>query len=73
MTPVFPANSTHRYDATTFDAVDPLLGGNEALASLSRSAHARGIRVLGDLTTNHVGSRHDWFVRAQADRDVLAT
>jgi alpha-glucosidase len=66
LTPVFPAQSTHRYDATTFDAVDPLLGGDEALQSLVRAAHARGIRVLGDLTTNHVGAGHEWF-RAASD------
>ena len=42
LTPIFPAGSTHRYDATTFDRVDPLLGGDEALASLARAAHARG-------------------------------
>ena len=42
LTPVFPAGSTHRYDARTFDAVDPLLGGDEALASLVRAAHDRG-------------------------------
>ena len=65
LTPVFPAGSTHRYDATTFDGVDPLLGGDDAFESLVRAAHARGIRVLGDLTTNHVGSGHDWFVAAQ--------
>ena len=65
LTPVFPAGSTHRYDATTFDVVDPLLGGDDAFESLVRAAHARGIRVLGDLTTNHVGSGHDWFVAAQ--------
>jgi alpha-glucosidase len=61
MTPFFPAGSQHRYDATTFDRVDPLLGGDEALAALLCSAHARGIRVLGDLTTNHTGVGHDWF------------
>ena len=65
LTPVFPAGSTHRYDATTFDSVDPLLGGDEAFASLAGAAHARGIRVLGDLTTNHVGSGHEWFVSAR--------
>ena len=68
LTPVFPAGTTHRYDATTFDAVDPLLGGDEALASLVRAAHERGIRVLGDLTTNHVGAGHEWFAAAQAGR-----
>ena len=64
LTPVFPAGSTHRYDASTFQHVDPLLGGDEALVSLVRAAHDRGIRVVGDLTTNHVGERHEWFTAA---------
>ena len=42
LTPFFPATSTHRYDATSFDHVDPLLGGDEALASLTDAAHRRG-------------------------------
>ena len=66
LTPFFPAGSTHRYDASTFDAVDPLLGGDAALAALTEAAGARGIRVLGDLTTNHVGSGHEWFSAALA-------
>jgi alpha-glucosidase len=61
LTPFFPAGSTHRYDATSFDRVDPLLGGDEALASLLRAAHERGLRVVGDLTLNHTGVHHDWF------------
>jgi alpha-glucosidase len=65
MTPVFPAASTHRYDASTFDHVDPLLGGDEALVRLVDAAHAQGVRVVGDITLNHCGRRHDWFVRAQ--------
>ena len=63
--PIFPAESTHRYDATSFDRVDPLLGGDEAFASLAQAAHARGIRLVGDLTTNHCGSGHEWFVAAR--------
>ena len=61
LTPFFPAGSTHRYDATSFDHVDPLLGGDEALASLLRAVHARGLRLVGDLTLNHSGSGHEWF------------
>lgn len=68
LTPFFPGRSNHRYDASTFDHVDPLLGGDEALASLARAVHARGLRLLGDLTTNHTGAGHEWFRRAQADR-----
>jgi alpha-glucosidase len=67
LTPIFPAGSTHRYDATSFAQVDPLLGGDEALASLVRAAEARGIRLVGDLTLNHTGRGHEWFESAQAD------
>ena len=63
LTPFFPAGSAHRYDASSFDRVDPLLGGDEALDSLVRAAHALGIRIVGDLTLNHTGSGHEWFER----------
>jgi alpha-glucosidase len=68
LTPIFPADSTHRYDATTFDRVDPLLGGDDALRVLLDAAHERGLHVLGDLTTNHTGRGHEWFMRARADK-----
>ena len=61
LTPVFPAQSNHRYDALSFDEVDPLLGGNDALVSLVEAAHERGLRVIGDLTSNHSGDAHEWF------------
>ncbi len=67
LTPFFPAESNHRYNASSFDRVDPLLGGDAALAELTDAAHARGMRVMGDLTTNHSGSEHEWFRRACAD------
>ena len=67
LTPFFPATSTHRYDATSFDHVDPLLGGDAALAALAGAAHARGLRVIGDLTLNHCGIAHEWFQAALAD------
>jgi alpha-glucosidase len=70
LTPFFPATSTHRYDATTFDRVDPLLGGDDALRSLTAAAHARGMRVLGDVTLNHTGYRHEWFEAARAREDA---
>ncbi|WP_216378474.1 glycoside hydrolase family 13 protein [Arcanobacterium phocae] len=69
LTPVFPANSNHRYDARSFDTVDPFLGGNEALSSLIETAHEKGIRVIGDLTLNHSGNEHPWFIAAQTQPD----
>ena len=70
LTPIFPARSSHRYDASSFAQVDPLLGGDEALRSLLRAAHSRGLRMVGDLTLNHCGAGHDWFLRAQGDPDA---
>ncbi len=67
LTPIFEGRSNHRYDAVTFDRVDPLLGGDEAFARLLAAAHARGLRVLGDLTLNHTGVSHEWFRAAVAD------
>lgn len=69
LTPVFEAWSNHRYDARSFDRVDPALGGDPALERLVAAAHDAGIKVMGDLTTNHTGDRHDWFERAVADPD----
>jgi len=67
LTPFFPAGSVHRYDAATFDVVDPLLGGDDALASLAAAVHRRGMHLVGDLTTNHTGASHEWFRRAGED------
>jgi len=71
LTPFFPGDSVHRYDAATFDHVDPSLGGDAALGRLTAAAHAAGMRVIGDLTTNHTGVTHEWFQRARADAASL--
>ncbi|TVP66243.1 MAG: glycoside hydrolase family 13 protein [Nitriliruptor sp.] len=67
LTPVFPSIQNHRYAASSFDEVDPFLGGDEGLAALSAALRDRGLRLLGDLTLNHSGSTHPWFLAAQAD------
>ncbi len=69
-TPIFPAESNHRYDASRFDTVDPVLGGDDAYRRLIEAAHARGIHVIGDLTTNHSGIAHEWFRAAYGDPDA---
>lgn len=68
LTPFFPAQSAHRYNASSFDHVDPLLGGDKAMIDLVQAAHRAGVRIIGDLTTNHTGNTHEWFRTAQRDR-----
>ena len=64
LTPFFPAGSNHRYDASSFSKVDPLLGGDKALIALVEAAHKMGFKVIGDLTSNHSGDKHEWFTAA---------
>lgn len=69
LTPIFPAPSNHRYNAASFDMIDSLLGGEAALGRLSEALTARGMRLIGDLTTNHCGSTHPWLGEAIAAGD----
>ncbi len=56
LNPVFLSPSNHKYDTTTFEEVDPHLGGNEALAAFLSAAEGRGIRVILDGVFNHTSS-----------------
>ena len=64
LTPIFPALSTHRYDATSFDQVDPLLGGDKEFLQFLKHARKLKMKVMTDLTTNHIGAGHEWFRKA---------
>ncbi|MDP1719896.1 MAG: glycoside hydrolase family 13 protein [Candidatus Nanopelagicaceae bacterium] len=70
LTPFFPSRSNHRYDASSFDHVDPLLGGDEAFIEFSNTAQKRGFRIIGDLTTNHCGIGHDWIQTSLKNPDA---
>ena len=67
-TPIFPSRSNHRYDATSFDYVDPILGGDKAFQSLIKAAKKKKVRILGDLTSNHCGAGHTWLAKAKKDK-----
>ncbi len=67
-TPFFPALSLHRYDASSFSHIDPLLGGDVEFLSFLKSARKLKMRVIGDLTSNHTGAGHEWFLKAKRDK-----
>lgn len=69
LTPFFPSRSNHRYDASSFTRVDPLLGGDEAMIRLADEIRRRGMRLMGDITTNHTGVGHEWFGTAMTAPD----
>ncbi|MGB9871949.1 MAG: alpha amylase N-terminal ig-like domain-containing protein [Anaerolineae bacterium] len=61
LNPVFRSPSNHKYDTTTYEEVDPHLGGNGALADLLAAAPAHGIRVVLDGVFNHTSSDSLYF------------
>ena len=69
-TPFFPSRTNHRYDATSFEHVDPLLGGDEGFIEFTAAAKKRGFRIMGDLTTNHCGLGHEWMQTSLKNPDA---
>lgn len=67
LTPIFVSATNHRYDIRDFYNVDPHLGDNEALIELRRALDERNMRLILDITLNHTGSYHPWFMAAQND------
>jgi cyclomaltodextrinase / maltogenic alpha-amylase / neopullulanase len=77
LTPIFKAESNHKYDTIDYMEIDPQFGDKETLKRLVKKAHNKGIRVMLDAVFNHSGfyfkpfqdvlengeqSRyHDWF------------
>ena len=69
LTPFFSSPMRdHGYDIGDYLAVDPSFGGDAALGRLLDAAHARGLRVIGDLVVNHTSDAHRWFAAASSSR-----
>lgn len=60
--------STHGYDVTNHNALNPELGGREAFEALARELAQRGLGLILDFVPNHMGNdsrTNEWW------RDVL--
>lgn len=55
LTPIFAANSWHKYDTVDYFKIDPCFGTKKELHTLVDDCHARGIRVILDGVFNHCG------------------
>ncbi|MCL2249654.1 MAG: glycoside hydrolase family 13 protein [Oscillospiraceae bacterium] len=61
LSPVFEADSNHKYDTGNYMKVDAAFGGDEALEELCKKAGEHGIKVILDGVFNHVGSDSVYF------------
>lgn len=55
MTPIFAANSWHKYDSVDYFQIDPCFGTKEEFRELVDDCHEKGIRVILDGVFNHCG------------------
>ena len=65
LTPVFLAESNHKYNVKDYLTVDPQFGGGEKLKRLLTAAHGLGIKVIIDTVFNHCDSKHGFFKDAE--------
>jgi glycosidase len=56
-----PALSYHGYAATDLYQIDPRFGTNALYEELVRQAHKRGLKVIMDHVSNHIGINHPWI------------
>jgi len=68
LTPIFEADTNHRYDAKDYFAIDHRLGDLAAFKIFLDAAHARGIRVVLDAVFNHSGDGH-WAFRDIVEKE----
>lgn len=54
------------YAVEDFNTVDPSLGTNADLASLTKKLRAAGISLCLDFVMNHTASTHEWAMKAKA-------
>ena len=71
LTPIFEADTNHRYDAKDYFAIDHRLGDLDAFRAFLDAAHARGIRVVLDAVLNHCGDGH-WAFRDVVEKEAAS-
>lgn len=63
LNPVFASISSHRYDATDYGVMDPILGGDGDFKKLVNVAKKNGMKIVLDGVFNHVSDDSIYFDR----------
>ena len=59
-----PRESYHGYACSDYYHIDPRFGDNAAYKAFVDAAHAKGLKVIMDIVTNHCGTAHWWMKEA---------
>lgn len=72
LNPIFEAHSNHRYNTADYTRIDPMLGTEEDLKELCKSAKKRGISIILDGVFSHTGDDSIYFNRYKRYNSVGA-
>ena len=61
LSPIFEANSNHKYDTANFAKIDSMFGDEKVLKELIDKANDNGIKIILDGVFNHTGSDSVYF------------
>lgn len=64
LNPIGVSCTTHRYDCCDFFHIDPKLGGDDKFIEMINTLHNNDIKVIVDISINHTGINHPWFIKA---------
>ena len=63
LSPIFEANSNHKYNTADFNKIDSMFGGEEIFDELIREAGRKNIKIILDGVFNHTGDDSVYFNR----------
>jgi (1->4)-alpha-D-glucan 1-alpha-D-glucosylmutase len=65
LSPIFqaPASSTHGYDATSFEVIEPALGGHDGFIAMADAFARHQLKIIVDFVPNHMAahSENAWW------------
>lgn len=61
LTPIFLADSSHKYDTLDYLKIDPAFGTKEDLKELVDKAHEHGFKIMLDAVLNHSSNNNEIF------------
>ena len=64
LTPIFEAESNHKYDTVDYKTIDPQFGDLAVFHELVQICHANNIKLILDGVFNHTSYHHDWYLKA---------
>lgn len=69
LSPVYPSPmKDFGYDISDYCNIDSRFGSLEDFDELVEKAHARDVRIIMDLVTNHTSIEHPWFKESRSSR-----